>query len=83
MMIQNGQKKDILDILLEDKGEHSEDGDIIDLLLALLFAGHESTALLMMWSIRYLTNNPLCLKKARVNITYNLSLLIYWEFKNK
>jgi cytochrome P450 len=77
MMIQNGQKKDILDILLEDKGEHSEDGDIIDLLLALLFAGHESTALLMMWSIRYLTNNPLCLKKARVNITYNLSLLIY------
>ncbi|KAK2406897.1 beta-amyrin 11-oxidase [Trifolium repens] len=65
MMIQNGQKKDILDILLEDKGENSEDDDIIDLLIVLLFTGHETTAIAVMWSITYLTNNPLCLKKAR------------------
>jgi cytochrome P450 len=70
MMIQNGQKKDILDILLEDKGENSEDDDIIDLLIVLLFTGHETTAIAVMWSITYLTNNPLCLKKARVNFTY-------------
>jgi hypothetical protein len=76
MMIQNGQKKDILDILLEDKGENSEDDDIIDLLIVLLFTGHETTAIAVMWSITYLTNNPLCLKKARVNhlefVTFNL-----------
>jgi cytochrome P450 len=70
MMIQNGQKKDILDILLEindKKGENLEDGDIIDLLITLLFTGHETTATVVMWSIRYLTKNPICLKKARVN----------------
>jgi hypothetical protein len=68
-MIQNGQKKDILDILLEindKKGENLEDGDIIDLLITLLFTGHETTAIAVMWSITYLTKNPLCLKKARV-----------------
>jgi cytochrome P450 len=78
-MIQNAQKKDILDILLEindKKGENLEDGDIIDLLITLLFTGHETTAIAVMWSITYLTKNPLCLKKARVN---HLLLIIFFN----
>ncbi|KAJ1427963.1 Cytochrome P450 [Sesbania bispinosa] len=71
LMIKNGQvgeKKDLLDILLEINGENGqklEDEDIIDLLIGALFAGHESTATAMMWSIIYLTQHPYFLKKAK------------------
>nr|BCL50776.1 cytochrome P450 88D12 [Astragalus sinicus] len=63
-----GDKKDLMDILLEvtdENGRKLEDEDIIDLLIGLLFAGHESTATGLMWSIIYLTQNPHVWKKAK------------------
>jgi cytochrome P450 len=44
-----------------------EDKDIIDLLISLLFGGHDSTAAGMMWTIMHLTQHPHCMKKAKVN----------------
>ncbi|PNX72789.1 beta-amyrin 11-oxidase-like protein, partial [Trifolium pratense] len=69
---ENGQmkeKKDLLDIFLgmtDEMGEKLDDEDMIDLLITLLFAGHETSALAMVWSITFLTQHPLCLKKAKV-----------------
>ncbi|XP_058730754.1 beta-amyrin 11-oxidase-like [Vicia villosa] len=63
-----GEKKDLIDILLEVKDENGsnlEDEDISDLLMGLLFAGHESTATALMWAIIYLTKYPDILKKAK------------------
>ncbi|XP_004510262.1 beta-amyrin 11-oxidase-like [Cicer arietinum] len=72
LMIKNGQqveeKKDLMDILLEVKDENGrklEDEDISDLLIGLLFAGHESTATSLMWSVIHLTQHPHILKKAK------------------
>jgi len=67
---QIGEKKDLINILLEmndEAGEKLEDKDIIDLLITLLFGGHDSIAAGMMLTIMYLTEHPLCLKKAKVN----------------
>ena len=67
---QIGENNNFLDIILEtkdEKGEKLEDKDIIDLLIAFLFGAHDSIATATMWSIIYLTQNPLCLKKAKVN----------------
>jgi len=66
-----GEKNDLLNILLEmndESGEKLEDKDIIDLLISLLFGGHDSIAAGMMLTIMYLTEHPLCLKKAKVNV---------------
>lgn len=72
LMIKNGQhvgeKKDLMDILLEIKDENGrklEDQDISDLLIGLLFAGHESTATGIMWSVAHLTQHPHILQKAK------------------
>ncbi|XP_004510260.1 beta-amyrin 11-oxidase-like [Cicer arietinum] len=65
---QIGEKKYLVDILMEvddNMGKNLEDEIIINYLILYLFAGHESTATLMMLSITYLTQNPLCLKKAK------------------
>lgn len=65
---QIGEKKDLISILLEmndEAGEKLEDKDIIDLLITLLFGGHDSIAAGMMLTIMYLTEHPLCLKKAK------------------
>ncbi|CAL5210451.1 unnamed protein product [Lathyrus oleraceus] len=63
-----GERKDFMDILLDMKdvnGRKMEDGDISDLLIGLLAAGHESTATGIMWTIIYLTNHPHFLKIAK------------------
>ncbi|XP_045792051.1 beta-amyrin 11-oxidase-like [Trifolium pratense] len=65
---QIGEKNDLLDILFEikDKGaEKFEDKDIIDVLVSFLFGGHDSIAASIMWTIMHLTQDPLCLKKAK------------------
>ncbi|WJX91909.1 ent-kaurenoic acid monooxygenase [Trifolium repens] len=65
---QIGEKNDLLNILLEindEEGEKLEDKDIIDLLISLLFGGHDSTAAGMMWTIMHLTQHPHCMKKAK------------------
>jgi ent-kaurenoic acid hydroxylase len=73
LMIKNGEhvgeRKDLMDILLEIKDENGrklEDEDISDLLIGLLFAGHESSATGLMWSLIYLTQHPHIMKKAKV-----------------
>ncbi|XP_027336882.1 beta-amyrin 11-oxidase-like [Abrus precatorius] len=70
MMIKSGQmeNKDLIDILLQvkgDKGQKLEDEDIIDLLLGFLFAAHETTGQGMMWSTIYLSQHPDIMKKAK------------------
>ena len=72
-MIQNGEmleKKDLLDILLEIKdlenGRKIQDHEIIDLLVMFLFAGHETTGIIMLLATTYLARNPLVWKKAKV-----------------
>jgi ent-kaurenoic acid hydroxylase len=70
LMKKNGDKKDLLDILLESRDEDgwkAEDEDIVDMMIGFVLAGHEATATGMMWSIIYLTQNPHILKKAKVN----------------
>jgi ent-kaurenoic acid hydroxylase len=69
-MKKNGDRKDLLDMLLEPRDEdgwRAEDEDIVDMMIGLVLAGHEATAYGMMWSIIYLTQNPHILKKAKVN----------------
>ncbi|CAK8574480.1 unnamed protein product [Lathyrus sativus] len=64
-----GEKKDFMDILLDMKdvnGRKMKDGDISDLLIGLLAAGHESTTTGIMWTIIYLTNHPHFLKKVKI-----------------
>lgn len=90
MEIKNGEhmesKKDLMDILLDMKdvnGRKMEDGDISELLIGLLAAGHESTATGIMWTIIYLTNHSHFLKKAKVcfeNLIFVLSLVAYLYF---
>ncbi|CAL5206811.1 unnamed protein product [Lathyrus oleraceus] len=68
LMIKNGERKDLLDVLLEAKDEDGwkpEDEDIIDMLIGIVLAGHEATASSMMWSMMYLTQNPHTLEKAK------------------
>ncbi|WJX91911.1 hypothetical protein P8452_73627 [Trifolium repens] len=72
LMIKNGEhvegRKDFMNILLQIKdanGRKLEDEDISDLLIGLLFAGHESTGIGLMWSIIYLTKYPHIMKKAK------------------
>ncbi|XP_057450445.1 beta-amyrin 11-oxidase-like [Lotus japonicus] len=64
-----GNNKDLIDILLEvndeENGQKLKDEDIIDILIGFLFAGHESSATALMWSIVYLTQHPDILKKAK------------------
>jgi ent-kaurenoic acid hydroxylase len=70
LMRKNGDKKDLLDILLElrdEDGWKPQDEDIVDMMIGYVLAGHEATANGMMWSIIYLTQNPHILKKAKVN----------------
>ncbi|CAK8570450.1 unnamed protein product [Lathyrus sativus] len=67
-MMKHGERKDLLDILLEAKDEDGwkpEDEDIIDILIGIVLAGHDSTATTMMWSMIYLTQNPHILEKAK------------------
>ncbi|KAJ7962189.1 Cytochrome P450 family ent-kaurenoic acid oxidase [Quillaja saponaria] len=62
------EKKDMMDKLLvveDEDGRKLEDEEIIDLLLLFLLAGHDSSALGMLWSTIYLTENPEFLQKAK------------------
>ncbi|XP_047161901.1 beta-amyrin 11-oxidase-like [Vigna umbellata] len=68
-MVKNGDnKKDLIELVLEAKGENGEelkDEDVADMLLMLLFAGHETTAVAFTSSILYLTRHPLLFAKAK------------------
>lgn len=69
-MVKNGDnKKDLIDLVLEAKGENGEeliDKDVGDMLLMLLFAGHETTAVALTSSVLNLTRHPLVFAKAKV-----------------
>ncbi|KAK7266276.1 hypothetical protein RIF29_18918 [Crotalaria pallida] len=61
-------KKDLADILLEIKDENGkklENENIVDLLLAFLAAGHDTTATALTWIVIYLTDHPEIMKKAK------------------
>ncbi|KAJ4831308.1 hypothetical protein Tsubulata_039667 [Turnera subulata] len=60
--------QDMMDMLLEiedENGKRLDDEEIIDLILMYLNAGHESTALAMMWATLFLEQNPEYLSKAK------------------
>lgn len=66
---QEGKDKVFLDNLLEAKDENGRKRDdeyIVDVLIAQLFAGHETSATALMWTILYLTQHPHILEKAKV-----------------
>ncbi|XP_027907218.1 beta-amyrin 11-oxidase-like isoform X2 [Vigna unguiculata] len=69
-MVNNGEnKKDLIELILEAKWENDEelkDKDVADMLLMLLFAGHETTAMAFTSSILYLTRHPQVFAKAKV-----------------
>ncbi|XP_057453960.1 beta-amyrin 11-oxidase-like [Lotus japonicus] len=65
---QEGKDKVFLDNLLEAKDENGRKRDdeyIVDVLIAQLFAGHETSATALMWTILYLTQHPHILEKAK------------------
>ncbi|GMJ12491.1 ARABIDOPSIS ENT-KAURENOIC ACID HYDROXYLASE 2, ent-kaurenoic acid hydroxylase 2 [Hibiscus trionum] len=66
--LEEDRKKGMMDLLMEvesENGEKLEDEHIIDLLLLILFAGHETTAHTMMWVLIYLNQHPEMLQKAK------------------
>ncbi|MED6147186.1 hypothetical protein PIB30_041769 [Stylosanthes scabra] len=82
LMIKNGnevrEKKDLVDILLEVEdvnGRKLKGEDIVNMLVLFLLAGHVSTATVIMWSMVYLTNNPLAFNKAKEEILKSRPLL--------
>ncbi|XP_027907219.1 beta-amyrin 11-oxidase-like [Vigna unguiculata] len=68
-MVKKGEnKKDLIELVLEAKGENDEeltDEDVADMLLMLLFAGHETTAMALTSSILHLTRHPQVFAKAK------------------
>jgi cytochrome P450 len=68
---------DLLDMLLdaryEDTGEPMQEQQVIDEILVLLIAGHETTANALSWTLYLLANHPHELEKLR-NLTKGLSL---------
>jgi len=72
-MVKKGEnKKDLIELVLEAKGENDEeltDEDVADMLLMLLFAGHETTAMALTSSILHLTRHPQVFAKAKVLIS--------------
>ena len=74
------RKKGMMDLLMEvenENGEKLEDEHIIDLLLLILFAGHETTAHTAMWAIIYLHDHPEMLQKAKVRDETGVCWLLF------
>ena len=65
----NEKFDDLLDMLLEaryeDSGKHMEEEQVIDEILILLIAGHDTTANALSWALYLLANNPEELAKLR------------------
>ncbi|XP_038686082.1 beta-amyrin 11-oxidase-like [Tripterygium wilfordii] len=64
----SNEKKSMLDLLLEvddEDGEKMDNITIIDLLGSLVFGGHETTAIAIMWLLIYLHDNPKILQKVK------------------
>ncbi|XP_074299488.1 beta-amyrin 11-oxidase-like [Silene latifolia] len=63
-----GHMKDMLDMFMEiesDSGVKLSDEEIVDLINALLNAGHESSAHAIMWAVMLLQENPQIFQKAK------------------
>ncbi|KAK4379546.1 hypothetical protein RND71_001408 [Anisodus tanguticus] len=63
-----GEKKDMMDILLEvedESGRKLNDEEIIDVLVMYLNAGHESSGHITMWATHFLQKHPEIFKKAK------------------
>ncbi|XP_038696247.1 beta-amyrin 11-oxidase-like isoform X2 [Tripterygium wilfordii] len=62
------EKKSMLDLLLEAENEDSEKLDnetIVDILIGVLFAGHDTTAGAIMWVMLFLHDHPQILQKVK------------------
>ncbi|XP_038722246.1 beta-amyrin 11-oxidase-like [Tripterygium wilfordii] len=67
------EKKCMLDLLLElesEDGEKMDNETMIDLLSVLVFGGHESTAVITMWLMIHLHDNPEILQKVKEEQEY-------------
>ncbi|XP_040998199.1 beta-amyrin 11-oxidase-like [Juglans microcarpa x Juglans regia] len=65
---QTEAKKDLMDLLLgvrDEEGRGLEEEDIIDILIVLMLAGHESSAHGATWAVIYLSQHPEVLRKAK------------------
>ncbi len=73
----NQKHNDLLDMLLdaryEDNGEPMQEAQIIDEILILLIAGHETTANALAWTLYLLAEHPEELRKLRA-ATHNLKV---------
>lgn len=70
--------KDMMDALLDaedEKGRKLDDGEIIDILVMYLNAGHESSGHVSMWATLLLQKHPEVLQKAKV-----FSHLLFFKF---
>ncbi len=64
-------RQDILSLLIEAKDEQGDglsDQEIMDQLLTIVFAGHETTAVMLAWAFYLLYKNPETLLKLRAEI---------------
>ncbi|KAJ7553497.1 hypothetical protein O6H91_06G100500 [Diphasiastrum complanatum] len=60
---------DILNSLMESKdesGNYLSNNEIRDILMTFLFAGHETTAVFLVWIVKYLTENPDILEQVKI-----------------
>lgn len=71
------RKKDMVDELLEADEGFSEE-EMVDFLLALLVAGHETTPIMMTLAVKFLTDNPSALALVKVQtLSFRFMALFY------
>ena len=64
---------DILSMLIEARDEHGrplDDDHLLDELLTLLVAGHETTAIALTWALAHLARDPACADRAAADPDY-------------
>jgi cytochrome P450 family 90 subfamily A1 len=62
----NGEKKDMVEELLEAEGGSFSVEEMVDFCLSLLVAGYETTSVLMTLAVKFLTETPTALAQLKV-----------------
>lgn len=63
----NGEKKDMVEELLEAEGGSFSVEEMVDFCLSLLVAGYETTSVLMTLAVKFLTETPTALAQLKVH----------------
>lgn len=71
------RKKDMVDELLEAEEGFSEE-EMVDFLLALLVAGHETTPMMITLLVKFLTDNPSALALVKVPVLRFIVFNFVW-----